>query len=161
MIIHCFTSRSRIFTYMETSPLPVKGYKMWPMLGTQGLWLSLSREGSLSCHTCCDTGPRFFWSHPKDLDRPIQSPLTTQGDVEDLFLYSGRIFLREYCFFFLRNHLKNLFPWAEFETKKMCKLLQIRRSSFYHIYIHPISFTEGAPILSVFTSVVGSITIIL
>jgi hypothetical protein len=34
----------------------------------------LSREGSLSCHTCCDTGPRFFRSHPKD--RPIQSPLT-------------------------------------------------------------------------------------
>jgi hypothetical protein len=26
----------------------------------------LSREGSLSCHTCCDTGPRFFRSHPKD-----------------------------------------------------------------------------------------------
>jgi hypothetical protein len=25
-------------------------------------------------HTCCDTGPRFLWSHPKD--RPIQSPLT-------------------------------------------------------------------------------------
>jgi hypothetical protein len=20
----------------------------------------LSRKGSLSCHTCCDTGPRFF-----------------------------------------------------------------------------------------------------
>jgi hypothetical protein len=29
----------------------------------------LSREGSLSCHTCCDTGPRFLRSHPKD--RPI------------------------------------------------------------------------------------------
>ena len=24
-----------------------------------------SREGSLSCHTCCDTGPRFTRSHPK------------------------------------------------------------------------------------------------
>jgi hypothetical protein len=34
-----------------------------------------SREGSLSCHTCCDTGPRFFRSHPKD--RTIQLPLTT------------------------------------------------------------------------------------
>jgi hypothetical protein len=29
----------------------------------------LSREGSLSCHTCCGTGPRFFLSYPKD--RPI------------------------------------------------------------------------------------------
>jgi hypothetical protein len=27
------------------------------------------------CHTCCDTGPRFFRSRQKD--RPIQSPLTT------------------------------------------------------------------------------------
>ena len=27
-----------IFTYMETSPLPVKGYKFWPMLGTHGHW---------------------------------------------------------------------------------------------------------------------------
>jgi hypothetical protein len=33
------------------------------------------REGSLSSHTCCDTGPRFFQSHPKD--HPIKSPLTT------------------------------------------------------------------------------------
>jgi hypothetical protein len=35
----------------------------------------LSREGSLSCNTYCDTGPRFFRSHPKD--RSNQSPLTT------------------------------------------------------------------------------------
>jgi hypothetical protein len=39
----------------------------------------LSREGSLSCHTCCDTGPHFFRSHPKD--RPIQSPLTTHEEM--------------------------------------------------------------------------------
>jgi hypothetical protein len=36
----------------------------------------LSREGSSSFHTCWDTVPRFFWSHPKD--RPNQSPLTTR-----------------------------------------------------------------------------------
>jgi hypothetical protein len=41
--------------------------KFRSILGAQGL--------SLSCHTCCDTGRRFFLSHPKD--RPIQSPLTT------------------------------------------------------------------------------------
>jgi hypothetical protein len=33
------------------------------------------RDGSLLCHTCCVTGPRFFRSHPKE--RPIPSPLTT------------------------------------------------------------------------------------
>jgi hypothetical protein len=36
--------------------------KFRSMLGAQGL----SREGYLSCHICCDTGPRVFWSHPKD-----------------------------------------------------------------------------------------------
>jgi hypothetical protein len=43
-----------------------------------GLYLAFrafEQGGSLSCHTCCDTGPQFFRSHRKD--RPIQSPLTT------------------------------------------------------------------------------------
>jgi hypothetical protein len=39
----------------------------------------LSREGSLSCHICCDTGPRFFRSHLKD--RPIQPPLSTHKGI--------------------------------------------------------------------------------
>ena len=29
------------------------------------IYVPLSREGSLSCHACCDTGPRFLRSHPK------------------------------------------------------------------------------------------------
>jgi hypothetical protein len=61
------------FTYMETSPLPVKGCKISAYARHSG---PLSREGSLSCHTYCDMGLRFFRSHPKD--RPIQSPLTTR-----------------------------------------------------------------------------------
>jgi hypothetical protein len=43
----------------------------------------LSREGSLSCHTYCDTGPRFIRSHPKD--RPIQSPLTTRMGMQRIY----------------------------------------------------------------------------
>jgi hypothetical protein len=35
----------------------------------------LSREGSCSYHTCCDTRPQFFRSH--STDRPIQSLFTT------------------------------------------------------------------------------------
>jgi hypothetical protein len=34
-----------------------------------GLWSTLrafEQGGSLSCHTCCDMGPRFLRSHPKD-----------------------------------------------------------------------------------------------
>jgi hypothetical protein len=93
--------------------MPVKGckFKYRPM--------PLSRDGFLSCHTCCDTGPQFFRSHAKD--RPIQSPLTTrkgmwriysnwiitvshsvasydtQGDAEDSFLPgSSRVHLWTY-----------------------------------------------------------------
>jgi hypothetical protein len=52
------------FTQMEMSPLPVKGWKSYAYARRSG---PLSREGSLSCHICCDTGPRFFRSRPKDL----------------------------------------------------------------------------------------------
>jgi hypothetical protein len=40
---------------------------------------SLSRDGSLSCHTCCDMGPQFFRSYPKDC--PIQSSPTTHNGM--------------------------------------------------------------------------------
>ena len=36
--------------------------KFSPLLGA---YRPLSRDGSLSCHTYCDTGPRFLRSHPK------------------------------------------------------------------------------------------------
>jgi hypothetical protein len=61
---------------METSPLPVKGYKIYAYAQHSG---PLSREGSLSCHTCCDTGSWFFQSNPKD--HPIQSPLLKHNGV--------------------------------------------------------------------------------
>jgi hypothetical protein len=64
------------FTYMETSPLPVKGCRILAYARRSG---PLGREVSLSCHTCSDTGPRFFRSLPKD--RPIQSPLMTHEGV--------------------------------------------------------------------------------
>jgi hypothetical protein len=51
------------FTYMETSPLSVKGCKI---LAYARRSRPVSREGSLSCHTYCDTGPRFFRSLLKD-----------------------------------------------------------------------------------------------
>jgi hypothetical protein len=60
------------FTYMETSPKKIKGCKISVYDRRSG---PLSREGSLSCHTCCNMEPRFLRSHPKD--RPIKSPLTT------------------------------------------------------------------------------------
>jgi hypothetical protein len=76
LIIYVFRPAQEFLTYTETSPLPVKGCKILPYARGSG---PLSREGSLSCHTCCDTGTRFFRPHPKN--RPIQSPLTTQERV--------------------------------------------------------------------------------
>ena len=38
------------FTHFKTSLVPVKGCKFWP----------LSSEGSLACHTYCDTGHPFI-----------------------------------------------------------------------------------------------------
>jgi hypothetical protein len=35
---------------------------------------AFSSEGSFSCHTYCDTGPQFTWSHPKE-----QHPRPTVG----------------------------------------------------------------------------------
>jgi hypothetical protein len=64
------------FTHIETSPLPVKGCKIYAYAWRSG---PLSREGFLSCHTCCDTGLRIFCSYPKDCT--IQSPLTTHNGM--------------------------------------------------------------------------------
>jgi hypothetical protein len=69
----------------------------------------LSREGSLSCHTCCDTGPRFFRSHPKD--RPIQSPLTTHKGMWRIYSNPdphgepGLYLLNQMCYRFDIGHL--------------------------------------------------------
>ena len=54
-------SAQEYFVTMETSPLAMKPY-------ARGL-LPLSREGSLSCYACCNTGPWFLQSHPSN-DRP-------------------------------------------------------------------------------------------
>jgi hypothetical protein len=79
LIIYGFTSRWRIFHLYGDVIIAGEG------LQNLGLCLvlrafecsgPLSRGGgSFSYYTYCDTGPRFFWSHPKDC--PIQSPLTT------------------------------------------------------------------------------------
>jgi hypothetical protein len=47
--------------------------KFRPMLGAEGLWTG---RDLYRWHTFCDTGPRFFRSHPKD--RPIQSRRLSQ-----------------------------------------------------------------------------------
>ena len=78
------------FTYAETSQIPVKRVHNLGLCSEP-----LSREGSLSRHTCSDTGTRFFQSHPKG--RHSVASYDTEGDAEDLFLL--RPFLIS-CFWF-------------------------------------------------------------
>ena len=45
------------FTHLKTSPLPIKGCKFYTF--ARHLW-PLSSEGSLACHTYCNTGHPFI-----------------------------------------------------------------------------------------------------
>jgi hypothetical protein len=76
LIDYYFTSAQEYFTYMETSPLPEESSYARRSRPS-------SRKGSLSCYTCCDTGPRFFRSHPKG--HPIKSPLPTRKRVRRIY----------------------------------------------------------------------------
>jgi hypothetical protein len=68
------------FTYMETSPLPVKGCKFWPKLGAQGLWAGKDL-----------IVPHLLWHgtsvFPVSSEGPPHSVASynTHGDAEDLF----------------------------------------------------------------------------
>ena len=52
------------FIRMETLPLPVKGCKFWPVLGTHGHWA----ESVLSRYTECDTGHPLIMVISEDRD---------------------------------------------------------------------------------------------
>ena len=54
-LLGVYRSTREFFTHMETSPLPVKGCKFWPLLGIDGF----EQWGSLTCHTHWDTGLPF------------------------------------------------------------------------------------------------------
>jgi hypothetical protein len=61
LFVYCRTSN--FSAIWRLSPLPVTGLQILAYARRSG---PLSREGSLSCHTYCDTGPRFKRSHPKE-----------------------------------------------------------------------------------------------
>jgi hypothetical protein len=58
-----YSRTSNFSAIWRLSPLPVSGLQILPYARRSG---PLSREGSLSCHTYCDTGPQFIRSHRKD-----------------------------------------------------------------------------------------------
>jgi hypothetical protein len=46
---------------------------------------AFAQRGIFLCHTWCDTGPRFFWSHLKN--RPIYSPPTAHQGMPRTYSY--------------------------------------------------------------------------
>jgi hypothetical protein len=76
LIIYCFTSRTRIFHLNGDVTITGEGLQNKAYAWRSG---PMSREGSLSCHTCCNMGPRITRPHQKDQNWQnfIQSPLVT------------------------------------------------------------------------------------
>ena len=67
------------FTHMETSPLPVKACKFWPLLGTHGNW-------AVTCHTYCDMGLPFIMVIPRTRDTHTCCRAFGSGAVTTCFL---------------------------------------------------------------------------
>jgi hypothetical protein len=79
-----FTSHSRIFHSYGDVTIASKRLQN---LGLCSALRPLSSEGSLSCHTHCNTEPQFFRSHPKNRSHLVAF-YEKQRDAEDLF-YPG------------------------------------------------------------------------
>jgi hypothetical protein len=62
IFINRFMSRSRIFHLYGDVIIASEGLQN---LGLFSAFRAFEQWGSLSRHTCRDTGPRFFLSHPK------------------------------------------------------------------------------------------------
>ena len=69
------------FTHLKTSPLLVKGCKYWPMHSTYGHWA----EGSLRCHTSCDTRHPFIMVISKGPWHSLLLPSVWQWSCQYMF----------------------------------------------------------------------------
>jgi hypothetical protein len=63
LVIYCFTSRWRIFHLY--GDVTIIGERLQRFHLCSAL-RAFDGEGSSTCHTCCDTGPPSFRSHPKN-----------------------------------------------------------------------------------------------
>jgi hypothetical protein len=80
MIIDCLPSRSRIFHLnMETSPLPVKGYKNLGLCSALGVF---EQGGIFIVPHPLWHGASFFFLRSLPKDRLIWSPLTTRKGMQ-------------------------------------------------------------------------------
>ena len=102
---HSRISHSRIFTHMHTSPLPLKGYKFWPMLGTHDHWAV--RVLWRATHTVT-RGIRLWWSSPSTRDIDIYCRAFSRRAATSCFYDLGLLRLRfEHPTFRLRGQRSN------------------------------------------------------
>ena len=91
-IEYWFSSSSKII-HIETSPLTVKP-RLRHLTFARRLG-PLSREGSLSCHTCYDTGPRLTRSHQVFIVRWVSLITICPKIIQDHFLV--QLFAINWC----------------------------------------------------------------
>ena len=82
-----FNSTREFFTHIETSSLPVKGFKFWPILDTRGHW---AVRFFLTCHTYCDTSQPFITAY----NGPLRGPVTLAPVAERWKWSCHYLFLR-------------------------------------------------------------------
>ena len=78
-----FRPTREFFTHLETSPFPLKCFKLWTLLGTYGHMCS---EGFLACHTNCDMGYLFIMVIYDDPSHSHLLPSVWQWSCHYLFL---------------------------------------------------------------------------
>ena len=72
----------KLFTHMETSPLPVKGCKFWPILGTHGQWaMSVFKRATPTV----TRGIRLLWFSPRTRDTHTNCRAFGSGAVTTCF----------------------------------------------------------------------------
>ena len=89
MLFGVFRPALEFFTHLETSPMPVKGCKFWPMLGTYVHWATRVLQRATSTVTRSNL---LYWSSPKTRGTLVVTP-KIMWDLSHIFL----LFI---CFFF-------------------------------------------------------------
>ena len=79
-----FRPTREFFSHLETSPLPVKGCKFWPILGTHGHW-AVRSEATCTVTRACP----FKWSFPSTRDTHTYCRAFGSGAVTTCFNDSG------------------------------------------------------------------------
>ena len=104
MIFFCFAPFEN--NSLKWRPLPLMDCTFWPLYARHS-W-SLSREGSLACHTYCYTGHPFIWSSQRTLDTQSYCRAFNSGAVTTCFYDLGLSRLAfEHPNFRLRGELSN------------------------------------------------------